>query len=401
MASAPPLSIEVRGNSATCRGCARWLTTVASAVDHVGTQLYQSRSESETGWQGSAGDAFRDNVGKVARDTDELSQRATSVSQALVTFADSLDSIKRQVANLRGMATSVGLMVTDVVIMPPGPEPGGAPVMPSNGADPGAGQQYQQQQAAYEVAYGAWQSKVQAFQEASTTMAQLREREAEAHQTLAGVLKNPMFIDKYGLTILAKAESTISTAHTVVNQNIEQLKGKLDDIDAQLTKTQGAMRSAAAGERQAATAEAVALQSARGNAAEALADMQQVGKATRAMGGRVTTASAADFIEGASTVGKIARPVAEKLPYVGVGLTALSAGADIAQGKPAAKEIEKGVGDTAASIAAGAAVGTCVGGPVGTVVGAAAGLVASYGVDNLVDWKNGPVEQFNRWMGWE
>lgn len=402
MANAGPLNIEVLGNTATCRTAAQWLTNVSSSAHDAGTQLHQCRSESETGWQGAAGDAFRDNVGHLAKETDDLSQRATSVSSALNTFADSIDSIKQQVANLRGMATSAGLTVTDKLIMPPGPEPGGAPVMPPNGANPQAGQQYRQQQAAYETSHGAWQNRVRAFQEASTTMDQLRERETEAHRALVGVLKNPTFLDQYGMTILAKAKTGVSLAHGITNSNIEKLMGKVDDFDASLTKAQGVIEGpATVAERQAAITEAAALQSARSDAAAALADMQNVGKATKAMGGSVFSATATDFLDEASTVGKAIKPIAGKLPLVGVGLTAISAGVDIAEGKPAAKEIEKGVGDTAASIAAGAAVGTCIGGPVGTIVGAGVGLIAAYGVDKLVDWKNGPIEQFNRWAGWE
>lgn len=402
MGNAGPLNIEVLGNTASCRATARWLTNLASGVHDAGTQLHQSKSESETGWQGTAGDAFRDNLGKVAKDTDELSQRATSVGQALDTFAGSIDSIKQQVANLRGTATSAGLTVTDKAIMPPGPEPGGAPVQPPNGANPEWDQQYKQQQAAFATAYGAWQKKAQAFQEASTTMDQLRERETEAHRALVDVLKNPMFIDQYGLTILAKTTTAMSIAHSVMGENIEKLKSKVEDFDARLSTAQDAMQSAAAGERQAATTEAAALQSARSDAAAALADMQQVGKATKSMGGAIVSANPGTLLaKSSSGLAEFAEPVARKLPYVGVGITAASAGVDIAQGKPAAKEVEKGVGDTAASIAAGAAVGTMVGGPVGTVIGAGVGIIASYGVDKLVDWKNGPVEQFNRWMGWE
>lgn len=403
MGTAGRLNIDVPGNTASCREAARWLTGVASGAHDAGTQLHQSKSGSESGWQGAAGDAFRDNVAKVAKDTDELSQRATSVSQALTTFADSIDLIKQQVADLRGRAVSAGLTVTDKVIMPPGPEPRGAPVAPPNGASPEWGEQYQQQQAAYSTAYGAWEKKTQAFQEALTTMGQLRERETEAHRDLVGVLKNPLFIEQYGEWTLLKAKTVVTSGHTVVNSKIQKLQAKVEDYDAQLTRAEGVVDGpATVAERQAAKTEALALQSGRSDAAAALADMQQVGKATKAMGGSIFTASAADLIgSNSGALAKAIKPVAGKLPYVSLLVTAGTTAEGIHDGKPVAKEIEKGIGDTAASIAAGAAVGTMVGGPVGTVVGAAAGVIAAWGVDHVVDWKNGPIEQFNRWAGWE
>lgn len=402
MGNPGPLKTEILGNTATCREAARWLVRVASGVHDAGTQLHQSRSESEAGWQGGAGDAFRDNVGRVAKATDDLATRATNVSRALNTFADSIDSLKKQVADLRAMAANAGLTVTDKLIMPPGPEPGGAPMQPPNGANPEWEHEYDQQRAAYEVAYGAWQKKVHAFEEASTTMDELRERESEAHRTLVDVLTKPTFLDQYGETILLKAQSAVATAHAVTDENIKKLEAKVEDFDAQLTKAQGVVDGpATVAERQAAKAESLALRGARADAAEALADMQQVGKVTKAMGGSVLNANAAGAFERAGGAFAKAAPIAEKVPYVGLLAAGITTGQGIMEGKPAAKEIEKGVGDTAASIATGAAVGTMIGGPVGTVVGAAAGVVAAYGVDKLVDWKNGPVEQFNRWIGWE
>lgn len=403
MGNAGPLNVDIPGNTASCRSAAGWLNGVASGTHDAGTKLHQTKSESEAGWQGAAGDAFRNNVSKVAKDTDELSQRATSVSQALTTFADSIDSIKRQVAELRSTAASAGLTVTDKVIMPPGPEPGGAPVAPPNGASPEWEEQYQQQQAAYATAYGAWEKKTRAFEEASTTMGQLREREAEAHRDLVGVLKNPLFIEQYGEWILLKTKTVVTTGHTVTNSKIEKLRAKVEDYDAQLTRAQGVIDGpATVAERQAAKAESLALQGAKTDAAAALADMQQVGKATKAMGGSILTANPGDLLANSSgTLAKAIKPVAGKLPYVSLLVTAGTTAEGIHDGKPAAKEIEKGIGDTAASIAAGAAVGTMVGGPVGTVVGAAAGVIAAWGVDQAVDYKNGPIEQFNRWAGWE
>ena len=123
---------------------------------------------------------------------------------------------------------------------------------------------------------------------------------------------------------------------------------------------------------------------------------------TRRIGGDALTANPGElFAKSTSKWGKAAEKVGGKLPYAGLLLTGASAAQGIHDGKPAAKEVEKAVGSTAASIAAGAAVGTMVGGPVGTVLGVGVGFVASYGVGELVDWKNGPIEQANRALGLE
>lgn len=54
-----------------------------------------------------------------------------------------------------------------------------------------------------------------------------------------------------------------------------------------------------------------------------------------------------------------------------------------------------------ASVGTGAAAGARIGVPVGAAVGAVGGAAVSYGLGKFIDWKGGPVEQFNRSVGIE
>lgn len=402
MSGEGPLNTKIEGDPASCHETARWLSNVSGDAHDAGTQLHQARSESESSWHGQAGGAFRNHVGGTAKGADDLAERATDVSEALDTFAGELESIKKQVDHVRGQAAEAGLTTTDTQIMPPGPKPGGAPAPLPQDATEETGRAHDQQQAAFSVAFTAHKRKEEAFEEASTTLAQLRERESEAHRSLSDVLKRKSFADTYGTTLLAKATTSIATGHTIAGESIQKLTSKIDDYDRTIASIEKQGASTAAG-RLAASTETAALRTSSFNTAERLADMQQVEKATKSMGGGIFAANPGSLIKGEShsAAGKFAKGTLKRLPYAGTLIAGTSAAKGIHDGKPAAKEVEKAVGDTGASIAAGAAVGTMIGGPVGTVIGVGAGWAASYGVDAFVDWKNGPVEQANRALGWE
>lgn len=231
MSGEGPLNTKIEGDPASCHETARWLSTVSDDTHDAGTQLHQARSESESSWHGQAGGAFRNHVVGTAKAADDLAHRATDVSQALETFAGTLESIKRQVAHVRGTTAEAGLTTTDTQVMPPGPKPGGAPASLPHDATDDVVHAHDQQQAAFSVAFTAHKKKEDAFEEASTTIAQLREREAEAHRSLSDVLSRKAFIDKYGTTILAKATISIATSHTIAGESIEKLTSKIDDYD--------------------------------------------------------------------------------------------------------------------------------------------------------------------------
>lgn len=401
MGTQQPIDTQLKGDTNACREVARSLDAASKDVHNAGTQLHKSRSESESTWHGEAGDAFRDHVSHVAKASDDLVQRCSDVSQSVTRFADELDSIKSRIHDVSSAATAAGLVATEKQILPPGPQPGGAPSPLPHDATEDAVQSHDQQQEAHNVALSAHRKKAEAYEKASTAMKQLRERENEAHRELATVLSKETFLDQYGTMVMAKATTMVATGHTIAGGAIEQLKGKINGYDTEIASIEKKGAETSAG-RLAASTEVAALRTGSANAAGQLADMQQVGKATKAMGGQIFAANPGSLIKNPeTTLGKFAKGSLKRVPYAGALIAGASAAKGIHDGKPAAKEVEKAVGDTGASIAAGAAVGTMVGGPVGTVVGVGVGWVASVGVDHLVDWKNGPIEQANRALGLE
>lgn len=404
MGGTGPINIDFKGDVAACHDAARWLSEVAAAVHHAGTQLHQCRSESEAAWRGSAADNFRSSVGNTTNAADDLEERATKVGKALGTFAGDIDTIQRQVVHVRGHARETGLTVAGTLIMPPGPKPGGAPVQPPAGSSPGATQQYEQQQAAFATAYADHQRKVDAFNEASTTIAQLREREEEAHRALGDVLRQKGFWDKYGFTLGGKYATAAGASQTIVASARNTLEQQIAGYDTRLATAQKLIDTSASTDPAAIAARRTvsSTQATRDGADEALTKLKKAQAVTKWTGGTIANANPGRFVRGSSSpIAKSVQPLAKKVPFAGTALTAASAGKAIYEGKPAAKEVEKAAGGTAASIAAGAAVGTMVGGPVGTVLGVGAGLVASYGVGWAVDYKNGPIEQANRALGLE
>lgn len=399
-----PIDIDFRGDPTACHRTADWLSAVAEAVERAGTEAHRSCSESEAAWLGQAAGAFRSNAGDLADVADELEQRANEVSRALHTFAAGIDDLQRQARDLRARVIEEGLTVAGTAIMPPGPGPSSAPVQPPAGSSPGATEQYERLQQAFATAYEAHERKVQAFAEAETTVAQLRERENETHRALNDVLTEKGFLRREGLTRANQLLTTLGATHTAATETASALDDKLALYDKQFNNAQKIIDTSAPTDPASIAARRTvdSFRSQRDAAETALTRAQRAGNFTRWIGGRLVNANFGQHFKNSDAAySKAAVTAGKKLPYVGVGLTAMSAAQGIAEGKPPAKEVEKAVGSTAASIAAGAAVGTMVGGPVGTVLGVGVGFVASYGVGELVDWKNGPIEQANRALGLE
>lgn len=391
-----PLNTEVKGNPDSCRAVAKWLADLSKALHGAGDSLYRARSESESIWQGQAGDAFRSSVDPKAKDTDELSQRAASLSQGLVAFAGNLDGVLHLMGQARSVAAQAGLVVTPTAIEPPGPgpAPAAAPTQPPAGSSPGATDEYRAAMRSYAAAFSDHENKVKAYNEANSTVDEARERERDAHRELGDVIKQKGFLQSYGVTVA----SAITSTGAALEGQVKVLNEKIGHYNAAIDATKGELTSAmSAAERQSNYTQLAALR-------KALYDTEQTAARTKiasyAMGGPIAHLSPGDIEKGAEKFTRIGK-AGRIFPYFGTALTVYSAGKNIADGKPAAKEVEKAGGGLLASIGTGAAAGACIGGPVGAAVGAIGGAAVSYGLGKFIDWKGGPVEQFNRWAGLE
>ena len=54
-----PVRTEVRDDPGACRSTANWLGRLKAGVQHIGDVSYRERGESESFWQGTAGDSCR------------------------------------------------------------------------------------------------------------------------------------------------------------------------------------------------------------------------------------------------------------------------------------------------------------------------------------------------------
>lgn len=170
------INIEVAGDENSCRAAAKSLTTMSQGIQGGGTSFHTAVSESETTWQGQAGDAFRNRLQPVSQSVDTIASHTQTAAQALNSFADDLTTVKSRMNQARGIATSAGLTINGNTIEAPtapaavqGPTVGGGPV-------PMTPQAVQAQQ--------AYTTQQQAYRQVQQTVAEARTIETNAHNTL-------------------------------------------------------------------------------------------------------------------------------------------------------------------------------------------------------------------------
>lgn len=379
-----PLDTEIKGNPEECRAVARWLDEMSRGVHQAGDALFRARSESESLWQGQAGDAFRDSIGPKAKDSDEIRNRCSKLSTALMNFAGTLEVAQRRMVEAREVAAQAGIDVTPTQINPPDV----APVVP-NRDEPTP-----QARGQYFAAHNAQRAQLDGFREASDLVDEARERESDAHRELGDVLREKTFLEKYGLFIGNAAVTLGAAEHT----ELKILDGKAVAYRNAIRAAAGNMTSAMSFTDKGVGWELAGL---RKGLYDTEKKMGRVRIASYAFGGPPAYANPGNYfdpnIEKTTAAGKAGK----LFPYLGTALTGATAIQHIREGKPVAKEIEKAGGGILASAGTGAAAGACIGGPVGAAVGAVGGAAVSYGIGEFVDWKGGPVEQFNRSAGIE
>ena len=380
-----PLNTEIKGNPEECRAVARWLDEMSRGVHQAGDALFRARSESESLWQGQAGDAFRDSIGPKAKDSDEISNRCSKLSTALMNFAGTLEVAQRRMAEAREVAAQAGIDVTPTQIDPPDV----APVVPNRD------ESTPQARGQYFAAHNAQRAQLDGFREASDLVDEARERESDAHRELGDVLRRKSTFEAYGPTGLSTVLSTGSAMHG----ELQSLEEKAGTYLSQIKDEQSGMtREMTFTERQKAATRITALRQGLYDTEQSI---RRLRVASEGLLGPWAHRSPADAIETTSEKVTAAGRLGKAFPYAGTVLTAYTAGRNIYEGKPAAKEVEKAGAGILASVGTGAAAGACIGGPVGAVVGAVGGAAVSYGVGKFIDWKGGPVEQVNRSIGIE
>ncbi|HEY0541633.1 MAG TPA: WXG100 family type VII secretion target [Actinoallomurus sp.] len=382
------IDIEVKGDPTALRTTASWLGTAGGTVHTAGTQVYGARADSTAGWHGRAADGFRGAMTHIGGKIDQLTGKMTATGAALTAHAASLDTVRSRMTMARQVAVDGGLTVTATAIMPPGP----APAAPGT-LKPNATAAERTAHANATAAQNAYVSQVRAYQQAGQIVTGARTTETTSQRNLLGSLSS-----QFDWTM------ALDTGGSVIAFGIERgSKFRVDERHLANLATRAARLSTSthlsSAQRLDAVAKfakySVAAQEARAATENNLlhrfsARLPQWAKTglTFTAGGRAPAPTAGGLrpsgpapANTALKVAKYATKIGGKVPVVGVAITAVGVGVDIANGEDPTKAVVSGAAGLVGGIAAGAAIGA-IGGPVGALIGGiVGGVLASGAVD--------------------
>lgn len=338
-----PIDIKIEGDPESIRSAGRWLrSSLSGGVEDCTTQVYRARGDSEGGWQGEAGNAFRGKMTSGGKSADELTADTDRAGQSFEVYADDLQTARSGMQRARQIALDGGLEVTDTQIL----EPGAAPTVP-------AGAEVTPQMAqAHETALAAHQQKVTAYNaaagEANRAFGILDAAKGHAQ----GVWK-----DFWGKRYFNAAD--------FVNGTIGQLAARHKSI---LLKESDRLLEESKLARQRY------LRAPGGSPEARMYTQHEFEKANAAEKARARALS-------------VGRRFGSKIPIIGLGITAAGVGYDIHTGKPPGKAIISGAAGALGAAGAGLLVGALVSNPIGwgVVAGIAGGALVGYGAEKLYD----------------
>jgi hypothetical protein len=366
------INTVVNGDSASCRQAADWLGRAVSGVDANGSAIAKAQASSESCWQGTAADGFRDHIGQVGIDADKLSASARTARQALDAFAADLDTVNARMDQARSVAADAGLTITPTTIEAPGAGPkrvyGPVPAP---------------QATAFYLAQAAYSGKVRAFTEVQATVTDARQLEAKAHAQLTVPMRDSAStaeslptigseVAGAGLAVIKEVQGAANELYEQADkiaehgQRMEQLA-----LDSELTD---AGRAAAARTGQLAGT----------GAEETSAEAAKIEKSVRAVPQGVRDAIAKDpgaLLEDSSGLLKLGKGVLKGVPYAGTAAAILFGGVEVMDGDktPWQATAETGLSLAGGAIGGldGAAVGSAIGSVVPIVGTAAGGIVGA------------------------
>lgn len=340
-----PVNTKIEGDPESIRSAAGWLRgTLSAGVHDTVTQVYHARSNSETMWEGQAGEAFRARMTSGGGKADELSTSATSAAQSFDTYAADLQTAQAGMGRAREIAQTSGLTVTADEIMEPGPAPTAPTALPTDGSAP--------------------PQMVQAHNDAVTAQ-NTHAREVAAYTAASEEANRARGI----------ADNARNVGRTVWNELSEKRWFNAAEF------TNGAIGGLAARHAGVLRAEHARLMS------EARTSVQRYLASGGGPEARFQNSRAyAKFLEADDALrraGSVGRLIGSKIPVIGLAISSAGIGYDISRGKPPGKAIISGVGGAAAGIA----VGALASGPVGWVaLGAVgAGVLVGVGLDYAYD----------------
>lgn len=387
------LNTEVLDDPMSCKEMAAWLGRLESAVKQIGDAVFRQRSESEYFWEGTAGDACRNELTRQGKDGDTLEQSLATTREALTTFASKIDAVRSQIEEARNRARAGELIITATAILPPGPTPGPAPQpLPYGPVAPDVRARHDAATQAHGAAVAQYERKQQAFEDASRMVEKARDEQADAHAALDRALKGPQDTVKkvktYVMFAVGNGLSWVKTVQTTANDLMETAAKKESAATT--------MQARAASTASPAMREIMEKAAAKGwdQAGELRAQYWPVQRLNSAVpqGARtIIESNSGNLIKGGSAVAKVGKSALRGLPYVGTGLTVASGVADVAMGKDpwnAGADTAASLGGSiAGGMAVGAALGTVFPGPgnaIGGVIGGIAGGILATGVVDML-----------------
>lgn len=379
-----PIDILVKGDPESCRQAGAWLgTALAEAVHDGGSDIYRARGDSEWGWGGSAGPAFRSRMATAGQDADRLQVDSSAIGRAFQVYGDDLFTAQSGMKRARQIALEGGLEVTDTSIIEPGPAPPvptpllqTGPISTSAQAAYDSAVQAQQTYAQQVSAYNAAQGEASAARGVLT-------RGQEALATAARGIWGKRYITAFdsGATLFSaygrRANYWLSAAQDYRSQALT--------ANRNLTDMTRAARNGQFGGDRAAFYRRLDAETQRYNGLLQRADEMtkrafpsRLSRAAWSVRTAVTNVSAS-VAPGATA---LARSTLSKVPIVGLGVTAWGIGHDVNHGKPPGQAVVSGLAGMGAGLAVAGTV-AAVGGPVGWGVGGAiaAGIVVGYGAE--------------------
>ncbi|MFR9730803.1 hypothetical protein ACL03H_16385 [Saccharopolyspora sp. MS10] len=371
------LDTEIKGDPESFTATCQWLRDTSANIEQAERDYLAARGSSEAGWDGAAGEAFRDVAFQGARMAGDTVQMISEVCDAMEVHADGLRTARAQMRHARDAALDGGLTIHGFKIQPPGEAPAEPKPLPSDGS---ATRRQAQRHEASVAAVAEYQRKIAAYREAAETVAQAKKTETDSQNVIVRSIAGIVDPVKLGLTLgdvstgLTAAIAARTSKWTDVAKHVKpaaELASKL----AQNTSMSASGRFTAAqiaAERTATRASALAEAYPTRIAAsidEHVPRWLSASLDQKVIPDRVPTPNNW-LLKGSTKLGK-------SIPVAGVLFTGAGVYYDIDNGKDPTQAIASG----GASLVSGAVAGAMIGGPVGAVGGAIIGI----GVGILVD----------------
>ncbi|GIG87161.1 hypothetical protein [Plantactinospora endophytica] len=354
------LDTTIKGDPGSVDALSRWFKgTLSAEVDASVTQAYRARSNTQTDWEGPAGEQFRDRMTTGGKKADEVTKDGETAFSIGEKWVDEYEVHKRRMDAVRDRAEAAGLTLTAKGIVDPGAGPGAPAELPPRAPQP--------QEQAYSAAYAAHQEhqkKVAAYRRAERDIQAIRKDYSVKQLYIKNLVDD--LAKKWPFHAAVFADATIVAG-----------------VAAHQARKWAERGRSIGGQTRAHNRTNPYPESRRGTGGDA----DRFDRTNRSLGRQGV--KAARYLRLASAVGA-------KVPLIGTPIAIGTVVYDIKDGKSPSQAIVSGFLSTGAGTAAAIVVGAAAGGAWGSVPGAVAGGGAGF----VVGLFSGPAVDaaWEKWM---